>query len=55
VVAGAPSHGGQPSEDVKNLLDDIPVDGLEGVRIAAFDTRTDVSDRNFFIRAITGI
>jgi len=55
VVIGAPTHGGRPSEDVKELLDEIPIDGLEGVRVAAFDTRTDVSGKNIFIRAIAGI
>ena len=39
VFAGAPTHGGRPSEPMKEFLDKIQAGGLEGVKVAAFDTR----------------
>jgi len=39
VFVGAPTHGGRPSPPMKEFLDKIPANGLEGVKVAAFDTR----------------
>ena len=40
LVVGSPTHGGQMTEPVSALLKSAP--SLEGVKVAAFDTRTDV-------------
>ncbi len=39
VVVGAPTHSGRPSPDMNKYLDQIQPRALEGVRVAAFDTR----------------
>ena len=39
LIVGSPTHGGWPTEEIRDLLQASPT--LEGVRVAAFDTRTD--------------
>jgi flavodoxin len=39
LVAGAPTHGAKPSPDMQAFLDQIGARALEGVKVAAFDTR----------------
>ena len=42
LVAGAPTHGAKPSPDMQAFLDQIGARALEGVKVAAFDTRMTV-------------
>ena len=42
LVAGAPTHGAKPSPDMQAFLDQIGARALEGVNVAAFDTRMTV-------------
>ena len=42
LVIGAPTHGAKPSPDMQGFLDQIGVRALEGVKVAAFDTRMTV-------------
>jgi flavodoxin len=44
LIVGAPTRAFQPSDAIKKFLKDIPNGGLEGVKIAAFDTRMDPDD-----------
>jgi flavodoxin len=39
LVVGSPTRGFQPTPATKRLLDRIPRRGLEGLKVAAFDTR----------------
>lgn len=39
LVVGAPTHAFRPSPATKTFLDTIPAAGLDGVKVAAFDTR----------------
>lgn len=39
LVVGSPTRGFRPTEDMAALLKRIPSKGLQGVRVAAFDTR----------------
>ena len=39
LVVGAPTYGGKPTEPVQGFLGKIPAMALEGVDVAAFDTR----------------
>lgn len=39
LIVGAPTHGGRASESARAWLDGIPENALQGVRVAAFDTR----------------
>ena len=42
LVAGAPTHGAKPSPDMQAFLDRIGARALDGVKVAAFDTRMTV-------------
>ena len=40
LIVGSPTHGGWFTEAIKTWLDEVPATGLQGIRLAAFDTRT---------------
>jgi flavodoxin len=40
LVVGSPTHGGRPTPAVQELLGKVTESSLEGVKIAAFDTRS---------------
>lgn len=40
LIVGSPTHGGWFTEAIKGWLDQIPATALQGIRVAAFDTRT---------------
>ena len=42
LLAGAPTQGSRPSPGMHDFLNRIPKDALAGVKVAAFDTRTDM-------------
>ena len=42
LVVGAPTHGAKPSPDMQAFLDQMGARALEGVKVAAFDTRMTV-------------
>jgi flavodoxin len=44
LIVGSPTRQFRPTAAIKNLLKQIPQDGLKGVQVAAFDTRLTVSD-----------
>ena len=44
LVVGSPTQGFRPTPAINNLLGRIPVDGLRGVKVAAFDTRISMND-----------
>jgi len=44
LFVGSPTRGFRPTPAIKNLLRKIPVNGLKGIKIAAFDTRISVTD-----------
>jgi flavodoxin len=39
LIVGSPTHGAHPSENTRAFLQQIPAGSLQGVRVAAFDTR----------------
>lgn len=39
LIVGTPTHGGRPTEPVKDFINGIAGDGLKGTSVAAFDTR----------------
>jgi flavodoxin I len=39
LIVGSPTHAGRPSRPMQELLKGIPAGALEGVKVAAFDTR----------------
>lgn len=44
LVVGSPTRAFSPTPGIKKFLGSIPRNGLEGVRVAAFDTRIALSD-----------
>lgn len=52
LLVGSPTHGGRPTEDVKKLLDAIPVGGLNGKRAIAFDTSSAKQGEGWFVRGV---
>ncbi|GAP12379.1 flavodoxins [Longilinea arvoryzae] len=46
VVIGSPTRGFQPSDGTKALLKTLPAGALQGIKVAAFDTRMDVKEVN---------
>jgi flavodoxin len=39
LIVGAPTHGGRPSPAMKSFLDKVQDSALQGIDVAAFDTR----------------
>ena len=39
LIVGAPTHGGRPTEAIRDFLDRVPAPTIAGVRVATFDTR----------------
>lgn len=39
LIVGSPTRGFKPTEAIINFLNKIPLNGLNGIRVAAFDTR----------------
>jgi flavodoxin len=44
LIVGSPTRGFRPTEAITNFLKRIPINGLKGVKVAAFDTRISMSD-----------
>jgi flavodoxin len=44
LIVGSPTRGFRPTPAISNLLKSIPKNGLEGVKVAAFDTRISMND-----------
>lgn len=52
LVAGSPVHGGRPSEDMLKFLDGLDETSLEGVNVAAFDSRFSKEGHGFFLNQL---
>jgi flavodoxin len=50
LVVGGPTHGSNPSPPMRDFLDRIPNNALIGVKVAAFDTRTDMEKLTGMLR-----
>ncbi|MBN1247690.1 MAG: flavodoxin family protein [Anaerolineae bacterium] len=46
LVVGSPTRAFSPTPDTKKLLNAIPAKGLQGTKVAAFDTRISVEKTN---------
>ena len=44
LIVGSPTHGFRATPAINNLLGRIPMNGLRGVKVAAFDTRLSMND-----------
>lgn len=50
LVVGGPTHGSNPSPTMREFLDKIPANALTGLKVAAFDTRTDMDKMTGMLR-----
>ncbi|HLF77387.1 MAG TPA: flavodoxin domain-containing protein, partial [Dehalococcoidia bacterium] len=50
LIVGSPTQGGRPTPAMKQFLDSIPARGLQGVEVAAFDTRISAADKFFVLK-----
>ena len=39
LIVGAPTHGGKPTQPIRDWLNKVPTPAFEGANVAAFDTR----------------
>ncbi len=44
LIVGSPTRAFRPTEKISDFLKKIPVNGLKGIKVAAFDTRISTSD-----------
>ena len=44
LIVGSPTRGFRPTPVISRLLASIPLQGLKGIKVAAFDTRFSMSD-----------
>lgn len=54
LVVGSPTQGGRPTASLQAWLGRIPAGKLDGVRVAAFDTRMSKVEQGFFLRTLMG-
>ncbi|MFA5030078.1 MAG: flavodoxin family protein [Patescibacteria group bacterium] len=52
LIVGSPTQGGRPTKNIQEFINTIPDKGLQGVRIAGFDTRFKESEQNFALRLL---
>lgn len=55
LVVGSPTQGGRPTAAVQGWLEAIPAGALQGVRVAAFDTRLAREEQGFGLRLLMGV
>ena len=52
LVAGSPTHGGRPSQGMKDFLNSLPAGSLKNTQAAAFDTGIPVEVKKGFVRFV---
>ncbi len=53
LVVGSPTRGFRPTEGIAGFLKGLPAGALQGVRVAAFDTRFGIAEqRSFWMRLL---
>lgn len=52
LIVGSPVHGGRPTAPVQDFLKSIPAKFLEGVNVAAYDTRFAPEDKGKGLRIL---
>jgi flavodoxin len=56
LVVGSPTWGGRPTPAINQWLKNLPSQGLDGIKVAAFDTRGDMSQvTSRFIQWLVGL
>ncbi len=52
LIAGSPTHGGRPSQGMKDFLSGLPAGSLKNIQTAAFDTGIPVEVKKGFVRFV---
>jgi flavodoxin len=52
LVVGSPTQGGRATPMLQKVFETIPANGLQGVRVAAFDTRFDEAKQSFALKLL---
>lgn len=52
LVAGSPTHGGRPSQGMKDFLNILPAGSLKNIKAASFDTGIPVEAKKGFVRFV---
>ena len=52
LIVGSPTRGFRPTEAMTKFLDSLPAGSLQGVKVAAFDTRIAVAEVNNLILTV---
>lgn len=55
LVVGSPTQAGRPTAAVHNWLNAMPPAALQGIRVAAFDTRMAREDQGLGLRLLMGV
>lgn len=55
LIVGSPTQGGLPTYAIKEFIQKIPKNGLNGVGVAAFDTRISKKDQSLGLRILLGV
>ena len=52
LIVGTPTQGGRPTENIQEFLEQLPMNSLQGIKVAAFDTRFSENGQNFALRML---
>ncbi len=55
LIVGSPTQGGRATQNLQNMIDSIPANGLRNVFITAFDTRMTGEKNGFGIRMLVKV
>jgi flavodoxin len=55
LIVGSPTQGGRPTAAMQEWLAAIPRERVDGVDVAAFDTRIAASEQGFALRLLIGV
>lgn len=49
LIVGSPTRAFKPTRAITNFLNEIPSNGLKGIKVSAFDTRISINDTNSWL------
>lgn len=52
LVVGSPTQGGRPTKNIQDFIDQLPAKSLQGVGVAAFDTRFALNEHGLGLRLL---
>ena len=55
LILGSPVHGGRPTPALEAFLKKLPSHSLQGMRVAAFDTRFESEDQGIGLRILMSV